>query len=496
MAARTTVTLTASVPARLADALGLAATDRQAGDVLSLPHADALALVVADVARFGSAAEDADDTPTVAAPAVTLPATDTDREKYVPGRLSQTTLRTNFGPRTPRPGALLAVAVGDSRTMGDSTTPFAYQYNASPPGGPLANGQLPDLTYPAVGPFEYRHGPRSWFEHACLASGGRLRALFNAGQGTDTTTGMLRRFPIDVVAKKPDIVFIGDTHNDNTGEAITRANILAMIDLAQAAGITVCLYSALPSDTAGTAAKLRRNNAWLKMTAQARRLLFVDPWSAVVDPADGTYLTAMTNDGTHASYLGARAAGLKVVADLAGFLSGTAEWLPTDNAQDTNLLTQGLNLAGGGFYATSTGTQAATYETDATKYLGRALVSTITATGVSRISQDVTMSARGIAVGDRLKWVGLARVRNAAAGNLRWALEMYAPGNGAYITRPVENTLTGMDMPEWFYYETEFVVPAAATVLRVGANALSGTGEISLAQQGLYNLTKLGVATS
>lgn len=55
----TTVTLTAAAPANLADSLGLAPTDRDAGDVLSLPHRDALALVRAGVARFGSAAQDA-----------------------------------------------------------------------------------------------------------------------------------------------------------------------------------------------------------------------------------------------------------------------------------------------------------------------------------------------------------------------------------------------------------------------------------------------------
>lgn len=66
MAARTTVTLTKAAPARLADSLGLAAGDRQVGDVLSLRHSDALALVTAGVARFGSAAQDAAAAPTVA----------------------------------------------------------------------------------------------------------------------------------------------------------------------------------------------------------------------------------------------------------------------------------------------------------------------------------------------------------------------------------------------------------------------------------------------
>lgn len=99
----TTVTLTADVPSRLADSLGLASTDRQAGDVLSLPYRDALALVQAGVAAFGSAAEDSAGTPTVATPtAATVPTTDADREKYIPARLSAPELRAAYAPNLAR----------------------------------------------------------------------------------------------------------------------------------------------------------------------------------------------------------------------------------------------------------------------------------------------------------------------------------------------------------------------------------------------------------
>jgi GDSL-like Lipase/Acylhydrolase family len=385
-----------------------------------------------------------------------------------------------------RPGALQAIAIGDSTTMGDSIHPAGWPYNAN------GTGQLSDGTYPAVGSYEYRHGPRSWFEHACWASNGRLRPMFNAGQGTDTTTGMLRRFPIDVVAKKPDIVFLGDSHNDSGGEALTRSNILAMIDQAEAAGIRVALVTAYPSDNVGKSTQMRRNNAWLKSVAQSRRLILCDKYAAVADPVDGTFLTAMTNDGTHASYAGAKAAGLKVLADLNGVLSGGPEWLPTDNTSDINLLTNPLFINGsGGYYFNSAMT--GTFETDAARFPGRALVGTATAAGAMR--HDITMSAKGIEVGDRLKWVGLARVTNGVAGNLRWNLEMWATGIGSYIVRPVETTASGMDM-DWFYFEGEMVVPAGATAIRIAANVISGTGVISLAQQGLYNLTKLGIAAS
>jgi lysophospholipase L1-like esterase len=390
-------------------------------------------------------------------------------------------------PRSPRPGSLLAVAIGDSTTMGDSIHPAGFPYNAN------GTGQLADGSYPPVGPFEFRQGPRSWFHHACWGSKGRLRPLFNAGQGTDQTPGMLKRFQADVLAKAPDLVFVGDARNDlgNIPEATTRTNILTMIDRAQAAGITVALVTAYPDSNSGTATLVRRHNAWLRKVAQERRLILCDKYAAVVDPASatGAYLPAMTSDGTHTTYAGAAAAGARVLADLGGLLSGTSDWLPTNNVQDTNLLGQPLfQAAGGGWYVNgSAGTIA--YETDAANYAGRAAV--VTFTGADRFSNDVNMASRGISVGQRLKWVGLARVQNAVAGTLRWNLEIAAPGNGTYVVRPVETTASGMDMA-WFQFDCEFVVPAGATTVRVGANVVSGTGAVSLAQQGLYNLDAIG----
>jgi acyl-CoA thioesterase-1 len=341
-----------------------------------------------------------------------------------------------------RSGAMRAIAIGDSTTMGDSVHPMGWVYNTGPSAGLLADG-----TYPPVGPLEYRHGPRSWFEHACLQSMGKLLPIFNAGQGSDTSDGMVKRFAADVLAKAPDVVFIGDGHNDGSmTEAQSRANITSMIDQAQGAGIRVVLVTAFPSDDS-TSIRMRRHNAWLKKLARSRGILLADKYAAVVDPADGTYLASMTVDGTHTSYAGAQAAGARVLSDIAGILAGGPDWLPTDNVQDTNLLGNGLfvnNITGasGTIYTNGAGTTA--FETDATKFLGRAAVCTLTAAG--GLQADVNMAARGIAVGDRLKWAGLARVRNAVAGNLKWNLEISCPGVGNPTVRPVDTTASGMDM--------------------------------------------------
>lgn len=397
--------------------------------------------------------------------------------------------------RSPRPGSLLAIAMGDSTTAGDSVHPNWYFLAAANLGGAAPEGTLPDGTYPPVGPFELRMGARSWFHQACWQSGGRLRPLFNAAQGSDRTPGMVARFPIDVIAKKPDIVFLGDARNDwgnGIPTATSRANILKMIDMAQEAGITVVLVSIYPDDDVNFTKINREHNVWLRNVAQARRLAFCDKYAAVADPADGTWLASMQLDGVHASYLGAKTAGAKVLADLTGILSGGPEWLPSDNVQNPNILKNGLFLNNIGSYGNTfnTGSNATvTYETDATSFKGRAAV--VAFTGASNLSYDLSLAAYGYSVGDRLKWAGLARVRNAVTGNMKWNLEMQCLGQGDYIVRPVE-TLQALDMG-WFYYEAEFVVPAGATVLRIGANILSGTGEVSFAQQGLYNLTKFPV---
>jgi hypothetical protein len=246
-------------------------------------------------------------------------------------------LQTTFGGPG-RSGALRAIAIGDSTTMGDSVHPNWYVYNTGPD-----PAQLPDGSWPAVGPFEYRHGPRSWFEHACWQSMGRLRPIFNAGQGSDTSNGMVRRFASDVLAKKPDILFLGDAHNDGAmSEAQSRKNTLWMIDQAQSAGIRVVLTTPYPEDDLPTSVRMRRHGAWLKKVAQERGLLLSDKYAAVVDPADGTWLAANQVDGTHSSYAGAQAAGARVLADISGILGGGPDWLPSANIADTNLLSNAL----------------------------------------------------------------------------------------------------------------------------------------------------------
>lgn len=79
--------------------------------------------------------------------------------------------------------------------------------------------------------------------------------VINRGVGGEATGGMLRRFPSDVVAAKPDAVLIWGHVNNITqapadgveaAKAAARRDFEAMVKLAQAAGIEVILGTEIP----------------------------------------------------------------------------------------------------------------------------------------------------------------------------------------------------------------------------------------------------------
>lgn len=140
-----------------------------------------------------------------------------------------------------------------------------------------------------------------------LFEGGRV----NRGISGQTTPQMLLRFMPDVVALKPRIVHLMGGTNDvagNTGPTTPQDfhnTILAMLDLAQAHGITVVLASLPPfrtlawnpslGDVGGRVAELNR---WLKDVAVARGLVFADYFSALTD-GEGRMRAEFTRDGVH-----------------------------------------------------------------------------------------------------------------------------------------------------------------------------------------------------
>lgn len=135
--------------------------------------------------------------------------------------------------------------------------------------------------------------------------------VINRGVSGQTSPQILLRFMADVIALKPRAVHLMCGVNDvagNTGPTTAddyRNNILAMLDLARAHGVSVILGSLTPVGDMPWAPQIRNArervaelNAWLAEVAQTQGLIFVDYFSALA--ADDRGMRAdFTRDGVH-----------------------------------------------------------------------------------------------------------------------------------------------------------------------------------------------------
>jgi len=144
------------------------------------------------------------------------------------------------------------------------------------------------------------------------------------GINAQTSPQMLLRFRQDVVALAPRVVHIMAGTNDiagNTGRTTTqdfKNNILAMIDLARANDIAVVLAGIPPSKRLYWRGELdprpwiRELNDWLRATADAQGLVFVD-YAAVLADSEGGLRADLSNDGVHPN--GAGYAAMRPLAE-------------------------------------------------------------------------------------------------------------------------------------------------------------------------------------
>jgi len=137
------------------------------------------------------------------------------------------------------------------------------------------------------------------------------------GVGGQTTPQMLVRFRQDVIALQPAVVVILAGTNDiagNTGpstQAMIEHNLMSMVELARANGISVVLSSVLPAydyrwrpglDPAG---KIVALNSWMKDYAATHDLVYLDYHSAMADEREGLG-PELSEDGVHPNEAGYR----------------------------------------------------------------------------------------------------------------------------------------------------------------------------------------------
>jgi acyl-CoA thioesterase I len=135
-----------------------------------------------------------------------------------------------------------------------------------------------------------------------------LRLLHNAGVPGDLTAGMRSRLSSDVLAYKPDVVFVMGGTNDighYVSTATTIANLRAIIVAAKAKGITVVMMTIPPDSYPAWAGQINSLNSQIVHLANSYVLAVVDVHAAL-STSDGVYVPKYTVDGVHFSALGAQ----------------------------------------------------------------------------------------------------------------------------------------------------------------------------------------------
>ncbi len=134
-----------------------------------------------------------------------------------------------------------------------------------------------------------------------------LKLLNNAGVPGDTTADMRARFDREVLAYKPNVVFILGGTNDlgyKVSQATTIANLRAMVVAAKAKGIRVFLMTIPPDSYTGMSPQIDSLNAAITRLANAYSVVVVDI-HAPLSTSTGVYVRKYTSDGLHFSSLGA-----------------------------------------------------------------------------------------------------------------------------------------------------------------------------------------------
>ena len=215
--------------------------------------------------------------------------------------------------------------------VGVVADPCAEVFIASSSGAPAAANTQPQWV-PDWAALDWSQQCRYGADNAALAKPGRGRAVFigdsitegwmvadpaffgpkriDRGISGQTTAQMLVRFRADVLDLQPAVVHIMAGTNDiagNTGPtslARIQANIMSMVELAQAHRIAVILASIPPANKIAwrpqiePVAAIRAMNRWLQDYAARRHLVYVDYYAALADEESGMK-AEFTKDGVH-----------------------------------------------------------------------------------------------------------------------------------------------------------------------------------------------------
>lgn len=325
-----------------------------------------------------------------------------------------------------------------------------------------------------------------WFPLMTVLSGSKIRMVRNAGVAGQNSNAILSRMASDVIAYSPSwCVIEGITPND-PGQAVTQAqsilNVKAMVAACVAAGIYPLICLCLPSDIARNRDHMLSVAVAISEWANKSGYPTIDLYTPVCDPVDGTYLAAMTVDGTHLSAAGERAiADYNVTRLPAAFRQFNLLQVAANDP--TNKVVNGLF---------QTDTNADGLADSWTKY-GTG-TSTLSAVAAGEGSGNWQVLAPGGVVTQLEQWI------TTVIGNTyELSLRCYATGVATLRIRGFGGDLTGdfsvhgaITSASGAVGSRRFVAIATSTQLLLGASGASGT--VGFGQVTVRDLTALGVA--
>lgn len=264
----------------------------------------------------------------------TLPAAVKAADTNLPARLQDTALNATYAP------------VSGSAVYGPTAVPMLSAFAK-----PLANTfvMAGDSITEAAG----ANGGRTFWAHAVNFTNRKIKVLYNAGIGGNTTAQLIARFDADVLSKGSDWVHILIGRNDladtaDGGYTPVTTGITTLLDECRDAGKKVIVGTIIPSLalTANQTSGQQRINQWIRDLPLSRPVIVADYNAALTNPADGLPITGLLYDNTHPGVGGAARMG-RVLADAVDkFLSPTSVLLNSET-DVKQLLTRGRFSVGG-----------------------------------------------------------------------------------------------------------------------------------------------------
>ena len=182
--------------------------------------------------------------------------------------------------------------------------------------------------------------------------GSAFNVVAYAGVSGNNTTQMLARLNTDVIAYHPGWCVVEGGVNDilnGLTSATSIANLTAIYNALNAAGIKTIMLTVTPTTSVGSDARQFAINSWMKSFAATNpNLIVVDAAAAMIDANSGTVapLPNATLDGVHFASLAGYLVGKAIATALAGAVPPTPAII--SNNDPSTLVVNGLQIGTAG----------------------------------------------------------------------------------------------------------------------------------------------------